>query len=129
MTYVRMVDVHSAKLMRVFNGHTDTVTCIDVSHCGQLLATGSKDKSVMLWDINSGKTLSSFKAHTSCVYSVNFCWFGSILASCGADFSVRLYDTTDPKDQPLATFYTKNTPLQCSRFGYRNILSVVGPYQ
>lgn len=128
-TYVRMVDIHSAQLVRVFSGHTDTVTCIDVSHCGQLLATGSKDKSVVLWDINSNKMLSSFRAHTSYVYSVNFCWFGSILASCGADCSVRLYDTADLKTQPLATFHTKNTPLQCCKFGYRNILSVVGPYQ
>lgn len=128
-TYVRMVDIHSAKLVRVFNGHTDTITCIDVSHCGQLLATGSKDRSVILWDINSSKILSTFKAHTSCVYSVSFCWFGSILASCGADCSVQLYDTSDPKAQALATFYTKSTPLHCCKFGYRNILSVVGPYQ
>lgn len=124
-THVRMTDIHTSEMVRVFSGHSDMITCLDVSHCGQFLATGSRDKIVGLWEISTGKNLAFFKSHVQAVSSVSFCWFGPILASTGMDGSVRLFCNGKGC---VGVFWTKNTPLFCGRFGYRNILGVVGPY-
>jgi transcription initiation factor TFIID subunit 5 len=124
----RMHEIGTAKVVRIFGGHTDTVTCMDVSHCGKLLVTGSKDRSVILWDIHTSKCLVRYIGHEGAVFSVSFCFYGTLIASCGGDNSVRLWDKTDPKGTCLGVYYTKNTPLYCVKFGYRNIISCVGPF-
>lgn len=125
---VRMHDVSTAEVVRIFCGHTDTVTCIDVSHCGKFLVTGSRDKNVIFWDIQTSKPLIRFTGHENTVFSVSFCFYGSVIASCGADNSVRLWDRTDHKGGCLGVYHTKNTPLLCVKFGYRNIISCAGPF-
>ncbi|KAK6090917.1 hypothetical protein P3W45_000162 [Vairimorpha bombi] len=125
---IRMHDISNAQLVRTFHGHTDTVTCFDVSHCGKLLVSGSKDRNIILWDIQNGKSLIRYTGHESIVFSVSFSWYGTIIASSGADNCVKLWDKTDPKGNCLGTYFTKNTPLYCVKFGYRNIISTAGPY-
>ncbi|KAM0671825.1 Transcription initiation factor TFIID subunit 5 [Ordospora colligata] len=125
---VRMHDVETAAVVRIFCGHTDTVTCMDVSHCGKFLASGGRDKVVVLWDIQTSKLISKYSGHENVVFSVSFCFYGSVIVSCGADNSVRLWDKTDSKGGCLGVYHTKNTPLLCSKFGYRNIISCAGPY-
>jgi transcription initiation factor TFIID subunit 5 len=125
---IRMHEIESAKMTRTFCGHTDTVTCIDISHCGKLMVSGSKDKSVILWDIETSKILAKYVGHENTVYSVSFSYFGTIICSSGADNSVRLWDKTDLTGNCLGVYYTKNTPIHCAKFGYRNIISCVGPF-
>lgn len=122
---IRMHEIESAELVRVFLGHTDTVTALAVSHDGKFLLSGSKDRTVILWDIMASKKITVFKGHTKAIYSVSFCYFGNIFVSCGADLSLRVCDF---KNQ-LAVYYTRNTPLFDAKFGFRNIVSCVGPYQ
>lgn len=125
---IRMHQLDSAKVVRIFSGHLDTVTCIDISHDGKYMVSGSKDKTVILWDIDSSKILLKLTGHESTVYSVSFSYFGNIICSSGADNSIRLWDKSDATGNCLGTYYTKNTPIQCARFGYRNIISCVGPF-
>lgn len=125
---IRMHHIESAKVVRVFGGHNDTISCIDISQDGKHMISGSKDKSIILWDIESSKSLSKFSGHESAVYSVSFSYFGSIFCSSGADNSVRLWDKSDLTGACLGTYYTKNTPIHCAKFGYRNIISCVGPF-
>jgi transcription initiation factor TFIID subunit 5 len=125
---IRMHEIQEGQTVRIFTGHVDTVTCIDVSHCGKFMVSGGKDKMVILWDISTGRCLIKFKGHEKTVYSVSFCYFGSVISSSGGDNSVRLWDRSDPKGVCLGVYYTRNTPLYCAKFGYRNIISCVGPF-
>ncbi|ELA41100.1 uncharacterized protein VICG_01893, partial [Vittaforma corneae ATCC 50505] len=125
---IRMHHIESAKVVRVFCGHSDAISCVDISHDGKYMVSGSKDKTVILWDIEPSKILIKFTGHESTVYSVSFSYFGNIICSSGADNSIRLWDKSDPSGACLGTYYTKNTPIHCAKFGYRNIVSCVGPF-
>ncbi|KAM0674995.1 Transcription initiation factor TFIID subunit 5 [Gurleya vavrai] len=125
---IRMHSMQDGALVRIFNGHSDGVMCLGVSHCGKFLLSGGRDKIVFLWDINSGKIIHKLIGHEKVVYSVSFCFYGSVIASSGADNTVRLWDRSDTKGSCLGIYHTKNTPLFSAKFGYRNIISVVGPY-
>lgn len=125
---IRMHHIESAKVVRVFCGHNDAVTCIDISHDGKYMVSGSKDKTVIHWEIEPSRVLTKFAGHEAAVYSVSFSYFGNIICSSGADNSVRLWDKSDLSGTCLGTYYTKNTPIHCAKFGYRNIISCVGPF-
>lgn len=125
---IRMHCMQDGALLRIFNGHTDGITCLAVSHCGKYLLSGGKDKNVILWDINSGKSIIKFVGHENVVYSVSFCYYGSVIVSSSADNTVRLWDRSEPQGMCLGVYRTKNTPIISVKFGYRNIVSAVGPY-
>ncbi|KAI4291796.1 transcription initiation factor TFIID subunit 5 [Pancytospora philotis] len=125
---IRLHDVDTGKMVRTFCGHIDTVTALDVSHCGKFLVSGSKDKNVILWDIETSRALVKYTGHTATVYSVSFSYFSTIISSSAADNSMRLWDKTDTTGTCLGIYYTKNTPIFCAKFAYRNIISCVGPF-
>lgn len=121
---IRMNDIETSELVRLFLGHTDIVTTLNVSFNGKYLLSGSKDKTIILWDIQSGKKVNVFKGHTKTVFSLSFCYFGDVFVSCGADQTLRVWDFK----QQLAVYHTKNTPLINVKFGFRNIVTCIGPY-
>lgn len=125
---IRMHDLESAKMTRTFCGHIDTITALDVSHCGKFLVSGSRDRSVILWDIETSRILARYAGHTAAIYSVSFSYFGTVICSSAADNSVRLWDKTDASGACLGVYYTKNTPVYCAKFAYRNIVSCIGPF-
>ncbi|KAF7684745.1 Transcription initiation factor TFIID subunit 5 [Astathelohania contejeani] len=122
---LRMHEIQDGKLVRVFSGHTDTVTCIGTSHCGKYVASGSRDRSIILWDIESSRIVAKMIGHESVVYSVGFCYYGPVIASCAGDNTARLWDVTG---ESLGVYHTKSTPLYSIKFGYRNIVTCVGPF-
>jgi len=43
------------RIMKTLKGHSQAVTCIDISADSKLLASGSVDQTVRIWDLDSGK--------------------------------------------------------------------------
>ncbi|OQS55375.1 transcription initiation factor TFIID subunit TAF5 [Ecytonucleospora hepatopenaei] len=131
---VKMYGLEDAQVVRTFVGHSEGITCMDVSCDGKLLVTGSRDKRIVLWDIESGQAVGVYVGHEGSVFSVSFSYYGTIICSSGSDNTVRLWDKSDIKKKkaesipPIATYYTKNTPIMQSKFGYRNIVSCIGPF-
>ncbi|MEB3340390.1 hypothetical protein [Okeania sp.] len=71
-------------------GHTDSVMSVAFSPDNQIIASGSKDKTVMLWN-REGKWLKTLPGHKKWVSSVSFSPDGKILASASDDGTVKLW--------------------------------------
>ncbi|MDT7949765.1 MAG: hypothetical protein RQ897_15615, partial [Thermoflexus sp.] len=58
---------------------------------GRLLASGSDDKTVILWDVGTGERVRTLTGHTDDVNSVAFSPDGRLLASGSGDGTVILW--------------------------------------
>lgn len=50
-----LVDLRKGKIVQVLQGHSNLVSKSSFDFSGQLVATGSKDKTVKLWDLRNVK--------------------------------------------------------------------------
>ncbi|XP_031824284.1 CMT1A duplicated region transcript 1 protein isoform X1 [Sarcophilus harrisii] len=56
---IRYWNIETGMCTKIFNGHTGTITCLDLYETK--LVSGSKDCQVKVWDMVSGKCLKTFK--------------------------------------------------------------------
>mmetsp|Transcript_63019 Transcript_63019/g.144384 ORF Transcript_63019/g.144384 Transcript_63019/m.144384 type:complete len:287 (+) Transcript_63019:315-1175(+) len=73
--------------------HTAGLIAVAFSPCGQRLATGGQDKSVILWDAHTGKGAQHWRGQGSCAISLCFSADGARLASASFDEKIRVWDT------------------------------------
>jgi len=74
--------------------HTAAVVTVAFSPCGQRLATGGKDHTIIMWDVQTGRADLVLQGHTDIVRSVSFSANGERLASGSKDASIRVWDAT-----------------------------------
>lgn len=60
----------------------------------EIVASGSRDKSIRLWDIWSGNCIATLTGHDNWVRGVAFHPSGKFLYSCSDDKSIRIWDTS-----------------------------------
>ena len=61
---VKLWDAASGRLLRTFEGHTDSVRAVAFSPDGARIASGSWDRTIKLWDAASGRLLRTFEGHS-----------------------------------------------------------------
>lgn len=77
--------------------HTDTINSLAFNPDGSLLASGSKDNSIIVWDISNGASLVTL-SQLSSVYTLAFGLNGKLLASSNADGMVYLWGVISPTE-------------------------------
>src|SRR5206468_9616080 len=98
----RSWDLTNNQVERQFAGHTAPVTAVAVSGNGQLLASGSADKTVRIWDVATGKEKIVLSAHTGTVSSLSLHPNGQQLLSASEDGTIKIWQLplTTPANQP-----------------------------
>jgi WD40 repeat protein len=78
------------KVVQSLNGHQSrAILHCEFSDDGELLATCSADKRVLLWSVHTGEPLRSLEGHTDEVTCC--CFYENILATCSKDKTVVLW--------------------------------------
>ena len=102
--HIYLLDAEKSKIIRVFDGHESRVGCISWNN--SILASGSKDKSILLQDIRSKKKyITKFIGHTKEVCTLAWANNKTVLASGGNDSKVIIWS---PKDQKKETEFSQH---------------------
>ncbi|XXQ35592.1 WD domain, G-beta repeat [Plasmodiophora brassicae] len=82
-------DPHRQAFLR---GHTQTVTCVDVSGSGRLIASGQlgAESDVIVWDFDTKSIRYRFEEHQSGIAAVCFSWDERFLVTVGAAVEGKL---------------------------------------
>ncbi len=73
-------------------GHSSSVESVAFSPQGDLIVSGSRDKTLRLWDLEGNMVAPPFKGHSASVYSVAFSPQGDCIVSGSHDQTLRLWD-------------------------------------
>ena len=77
---------------KTFTGHTGPVNCLDMSPNRKMLASGSDDKSIIIWDMASATVLKKLTGHAWKVTSVQFSPDGKYLISTCNTGEIKLWN-------------------------------------
>ncbi|MEQ1860633.1 MAG: c-type cytochrome domain-containing protein [Chthoniobacteraceae bacterium] len=89
---IKIWNVADGRLLRVIDGHRDTIYALALSPDGKTLASGSYDQQIKLWDPATGAEKKTLRGHNGAVFGLAFRPDGKILASASADRTVKLWD-------------------------------------
>ncbi|KAJ3283751.1 Transducin (beta)-like 3 [Blyttiomyces sp. JEL0837] len=93
----------------ILNGHSEAVICIDQSADGTLLASGSKDKSVIIWRFSDTekkfKMMGQCLGHTDAVGAIAFARkTNTSIISGSQDLTVKMWDISSDKSGEVPKF-------------------------
>ncbi|KAF8162518.1 WD40-repeat-containing domain protein [Mycena galopus ATCC 62051] len=79
------------RCMMTFTGHKDYVLSVAVSHDGEWVVSGSKDRGVQFWDAKTGVVQCMLQGHKNSVISIDLSPAGNILATGSGDWHARIW--------------------------------------
>lgn len=95
---MKLWDVLTGEVLRVFSGHERGLACVKLSATGKLLASGSNDKTVRIWDAETGQCLKKLEGHTDLVRSLAIDEEGGRVVSASYDRTTRVWDWEQGKE-------------------------------
>ena len=87
---VKLWDVSTGELKKIFTGHSKSVTCLSKISDDKIISGGS-DSLIIVWDLNKKKNNKILKGHQKGIIQI---WYSSqgILASCSFDNTIKIWD-------------------------------------
>ncbi len=92
---IKLWDLESGRLVRQFDGHSQTVYAIALSDDDTRILSGSLDGTARLWDLENGTEIAQYVGHRGPVYSVAFGPEGTVLTG-GYDRAIRIWRERGP---------------------------------
>lgn len=87
---IRIWNLETAKLIREFSAHKDSVAAIKISKNGKIIASADQYGSLILWT-KSGNLISEFEGHRGRITAVDFSANGDLLLSASVDERTLLW--------------------------------------
>jgi WD40 repeat protein len=81
-----------AKIDRVLRGHTDRISSVDWHPGGQVILSGSYDRTARVWDPRSGEALGILGSHDDAITCVAWSHDGTLVVTGGWDGVARIWD-------------------------------------
>lgn len=72
-------------------GHTASIKTVALSTDGKIIASGSEDKTIIIWDRNTGKVLHTLTQHSGAVTAVVISPDGKLLVSGSTDKTIKFW--------------------------------------
>jgi len=91
---ILMLDIENGQVQQRLQGHLDAAYCASASADGEWIASGSYDKSIILWERASGKSVRTLHGHNGAIYDLDFDATSSLIATASADQTVKLWSIT-----------------------------------
>ncbi len=91
----------SADQTKVLGAHRSALLALAMSPNGKIAATGSNDRTVILWDVSTGKELTQLKGHRSAVTALAFSKNSKLLLTGSGDRTASLWDADSGKETLL----------------------------
>jgi len=95
---VKLLDIRTGQTLHTLSGHVSyaycgggTITTVRFSPNGEIIATGSEDRTIRLSNVRTGQHLKTLIGHTNAVNSVAFSPDGKTLASGSTDGTILLW--------------------------------------
>src|ERR1700694_3049909 len=92
--------------LSVQTGHSGQVLSIAFTSDSKLMASGSVDKTIVLWDPATGNELRALKGHTGTVGAVGFSPDDKQLASGSADNTIKICDVPSGREKQTMAGHT-----------------------
>ncbi|XP_051893492.1 transducin-like enhancer protein 4 isoform X3 [Pristis pectinata] len=93
-------DLHNETLIRQFQGHSDGVSCTDISNDGTKLWTGALDNTVRCWDLREGRQVHQHD-FASQIFALGCCPTGGWLAVGTESSNVEVLHVNKPDKYQL----------------------------
>ena len=90
-------DVKQQKKSEILHEHADMDSPFLLSQDGSLLASASKDNTILLWDVKQPQKFETLRGHEGKVLHLAFSPDGSLLASASDDNTIILWDVKQPQ--------------------------------
>ena len=91
-TWLRGFDCRLRGNVFEFKAHDNSITCVRVSSCGEVLVSTSMDRKVRVWDIRTCKRLLNIENHINAVTCCDLSPDARLLVTASWDKSVKLWD-------------------------------------
>lgn len=93
---IHVVTFADGKIVRTHTGHTGPVTSIVMHPAGAVMATASKDRTILLWNPANPAPLKKLEGHNAWIEGLAWMSEGTRLASVSADQTVRIWEMAEP---------------------------------
>ena len=102
--------MQAVKHLRTLEGHENSVLCAAISYNGQLIASGSADKSIKLWDTRTGVCMHTLRGHNGPITCIDFSPDCTKLASSSGrhDKSIILWALSNEEASIFSCTYHSN---------------------
>ncbi|KAJ6249834.1 transcription initiation factor tfiid [Anaeramoeba flamelloides] len=126
----RIFDIQTSRSVRIFF-HEEfkkhgTISAINFSPNGKLLATGTQTGWLSVWDIGQGKAITQTQAHTKSITSLEFDKTSSMIASGSLESKIKIWNPNNTENLCLGEFQTNGIPTYKVKWNNKGILCGIG---